>query len=230
MKKEWKLGLSLVKYGTNDTMDEICRVVFFVIGIIGEMVLVVTNCLVHEVHASDIMFCGDFGIFFLMLSGSCFAQLFLSTMRSTMLASSPYNKRLQTITAPFFHLFGIILGFGVGVLARVIMYVQHPTLGYMWGMELVVMGFWGMVLLVYMAVAFKYYVISILVFYICLFGCMGMDFTELAEKLQLPFGLGIVLGLVMLLVGGAVNILISRAIYKKPLSDMAFVPAWQRGR
>ena len=84
--------------------------------------------------------------------------------------------------------------------------------------------------MVYGVIAYKYYALSIVAIYVCMFGGIQFDVSDLLSKMPENLPLVILGGYVMLMIGGVIQTGISKLIYKKELSEWAFTTACQRGK
>ena len=125
---------------------------------------------------------------------------------------------------------GCAIGFTICVVEHIVMYVRYPQEQRAIETRLILVAFWGIVLLVYGVIAYKYYVLSIVAIYVCMFGGIQFDVSDLVSKMPENLPLVILCGYVMLMIGGVIQTGISKLIYKKELSEWAFTTAWQRGK
>ena len=110
------------------------------------------------------------------------------------------------------------------------MYVRYPQEQRAIETRLILVAFWGIVLLVYGVIAYKYYALSIVAIYVCMFGGIQFDVSDLVSKMPENLPLVILCGYVMIMIGGVIQTGISKLVYKKELSEWAFTTAWQRGK
>ena len=226
MREKIKIGWKLMPYGTNLQLQLVCFVIIGFIGLSWEFFQAA-----FDNNLNVVSFCGgDLGGFFLMLSGTFLVQFVLSSMRSTLLQTSPYKKTMHTGIAPLYNFLGCAIGFTICVVAHIVMYVRYPQEQRAIETRLILVAFWGIVLLVYGVIAYKYYALSIVAIYVCMFGGIQFDVSDLLSKMPENLPLVILCGYVMLMIGGVIQTGISKLIYKKELSEWAFTTAWQRGK
>ena len=229
MREKCRIGWKLMPYGTNLQLQLVCFVIIGFVGLSWEFFQAA-----FDNNLNVVSFCGgDLGGFFLMLSGTFLAQFVLASMRSTLIQTSPYKKTMHTGIAPFYNFLGCAIGFTICVVSHIVMYVRFvrfPQEQKVIETRLLLVAFWGTIIMVYGAIAFKYYVLSIASLYVCMLVGIQFDVSNLVSKMPGNLPLVILGGYVMIMIGGIIQTGISKLIYKKELSEWAFTTAWQRGK
>ena len=226
MREKCRIGWKLMSYGTNLQLQLVCFVIIGFIGLSWEFFQAAFDN-IHNV----VSFCGgDLGGFFLMLSGTFLAQFVLASMRSTLIQTSPYKKIMHTGIAPFYNFLGCAIGFTICAVSHIVMYVRFPQEQKVIEARLLLVAFWGTIIMVYGAIAFKYYVLSIASIYVCMLVGIQFEVSGLVSKMPGNLPLVILCGYVMIMIGGVIQMALSKLIYKKELSEFAFTTAWQRGK
>lgn len=214
----------LIKYGMNAKQCLGAMLLFTVVGIAFEIM----NLLGTEGYSSR--FVVDFGAVFLYSAAMYPAQILMSLDISGMVQASPYKRRIQTDAAAFTTLCGnltaLVITLSVyGLAARAM--PQRAAL--IWS-GLPAVGVMGLVLSIMGAILYKFYILGIVVIAVMFGGIsswisigrnMGLESgLNLLGSLPLPAAITFCAALILL--GGGIQYLIFRVIYKRPFSKGAF--------
>ena len=213
MFKDLLIGIKLLKYGYRMKTNLIMIAIFLVIGIAVEIGSGGGNVI---------------GGFYFMILGMFSYQMIISMNVSTYVASSPMQRKLQltipVVTSTVFYL--TIYTFLL--IEKAVLIKAHPQ------REDVYMGTMVMVLMfmlatyIFVAVCFKYYWFGFILMMAMVFGTqfvmMDMFMNDNGEIaigfINLPEIA--VAGYVIILMGGLLEYVIARLLYRKPLSEFAF--------
>ncbi|MCH5333139.1 MAG: hypothetical protein J1D89_04190 [Agathobacter sp.] len=223
MINDLRIGIKLTKYGINATMNWIFGACMLVLGLVMETV--------------EIFGVGVFGIslsMVLLVCGAAIpAQLAISIDVSSLAQSSAYKKKLQTSIPA--------LLMGIGVLAALTLTVVVRGIRVAAGADELILkntvysGIIAAMLIVYFAFVYKYYIASIVVLYVALFGSeifdrilrgWGSVRRELFEAV--PTALCIVITYALVLAAVGLQYLVMSALYKKPIAKSVFGAALRR--
>lgn len=210
-----KFGLKSFRYAYGIKSNIFMALFFLVAGII------------MSIQDSGILL-GIYGDFMLMCISMLPAQLLFSLSASNMILASPMRKRLQT-SIPATVTCGVMMFMYLVMTAgRLVRVWKNPQLAGDMSGELMVAAVMMVIFMAYLGVAYKYFVISILVvvavvliipfrrgwagspFYVAIFGegIGGVALTAL-------------LGMGILAAGGFLQYLISLLLYRAPMAKMA---------
>ena len=212
MIKNLKTGFKLLKYSYKCKMNLILLALFTVIGLVSEI----------SSHGTSML-----GGFYFMLSGMFTYQMIISMDISGMVQSSAMKKRLQISMPVFVSTVLYIILYTVLVIERIILVHVNPQDKdrLMFNLFTIVMMLF--IMFIFSAISYKYFVAGFVIFLALLVGtllvldkvCMygGYEFI-----CNMGFGTFIIIGYAVILAGGAIEYLIGKLLYKKPLSEFAF--------
>lgn len=212
MIKDIILGFKLLKYGYKLKTNVIMAVLFTFIGIYMEVVSEGTNLI---------------GGFYFMIIGMFVYQMIMSVDVSEYIQTSPMKRKLQitipVITSTVFYL----CIFTFLIIERVILINNMPEKREMLLGSLFQIVIFMLITFMFTSVCYKYfwtgYVVFLgLVFAVIIFMNIFLS-TPLADKLlSLPIGIFAIMGYAVIFIGAALETIIGKVLYKKPLSDFAF--------
>lgn len=164
MLKNLKLGLTLVKYGFNIKQNILMCALFFVIGVILEIFTKGTNVI---------------GVFYIVLIGMFALQMIISMGLSSLVASSPLQRPLQT-TIPAITNLVIELAFFTIVLVAKFFFVKTGAATED-AMVDTLINFAMLVLFmfIYCGFCYKYFLAATIVFFIAVMaGNLGLTYSQ----------------------------------------------------
>ena len=216
MIKNWKLGMKSIKYAYGIKMNVLVGIAFLALA--GVMYI-----------TKGQMILGLGGDYMLMCVALLPTQMIYSLSASNMVQTSTVRKKLQTSVPAMVTYGNMVIVYLVMILIRLATVFGHPEQMGRIGGELVVIAGLMMLFMVYLGVAYKYFMISIV--FVIITVLIISPYNNIVENDL--FGwvffsrgwqgivLSAVLGLLLLTAGGVLQYLVSLLIYRKPLSKMA---------
>ena len=212
MIKNLKTGFKLLKYSYKCKMNLILLALFTVIGLVIEI----------SSHGTNML-----GGFYFMLSGMYAYQMIVSMDISGMVQSSAMKKRLQISMPVFVSTVIYIILYTVLVIERIILVHVNPQDKDMLMFTLFTIVMMLFIMFIFSAICYKYFVAGFIIFFALLIGtvlvldevCMRGGYEFICN---MGFGTFIIIGYAVILAGGAIEYLIGKLLYRKPLSEFAF--------
>ncbi len=217
MINSWKLGLKSIRYAYGKTSNCIMMIVFFLLGLVFYAM-------------PDSTGNGFLGGYMLMCVALMPVQMLYSLSVSNLVQSSPFKKKMQTSVPAVFACVNMLVLHIVNILIHWGHVIRYPASAQRMTQELLMQILSMLFLMVYMAVAYKFFVISMCLF-IGIFGpiYVGKIHTfGLLKTNNLALWQLAVLGLVVIAAGGVIQYMISLLIYKAPMSKMAQSPSLRK--
>jgi len=210
MFNELKNAYKLVQYGLSIKKQLGFAIMFALIGI------------AVEIASKGSQF---IGAFYVVLSGLFIYQMIISSDVSTLVQSSPYKKKIQC----FYPLIAIIpwtyIAFTIVVLIHMFFTKSADAQGYReYSMNILLIGMMLFISMIYFGVSYKYFVLSTILMCVSvgvLMSAMGF-ISRKGSSLFDSYGLCVALAYLLLTIGSVLSGVISRLLYKKDLSKMAF--------
>ena len=221
MKEQLSKGWKLSGYGLGVKTQRAFFIIFLIAGTLLKLFPVET-----EYMAIDV------GAVFLFCSAMFPAQLVMSLDMSQMGQVSPYKKKLQISIPAKMTTAGVMIMLGWSIFLQVISCMISGKNFADQGVKLLMTGMWAFVILLFTGVCYKFFVVSMIVMYIFIFGA-GMP-LEIGLHFFIPKGfihplVAIVADIVLVLTGGVIQYGLMKLFYKFPLSKAAFGAAAKRG-
>ena len=221
MKEQLSKGWKLRGYGLGAKTQRAFCIIFLIVGTLFKL-----SPLETEYMGIDV------GAVFLFSSAMFPAQLVMSLNMSQMVPASPYTKRLQTSIPAKRTTAGVMIMLGWSIFLQVISCMISGKNFADQGVKLLMTGMWAFVILLFTGVCYKFFVVSMIVMYIFIFGA-GMP-LEIGLHFFIPKGfihplVAIVADIVLVLTGGVIQYGLMKLFYKFPLSKAAFGAAAKRG-
>ena len=218
MINNWKLGLKSLKYAYGIKPNFFLMIVFLLISLVFYTIGPKINS----------RFLGGY---MLMCMAILPTQMVYSLSVSNIVQSSPLKKKMQTIVPAVFTCGNLVIMYSINVLIYGVMVWVHPESVLEMGNEVLLLAVTMMVMSIYMGLAYKYFVVSVIMFLFVYFSLYtGRNFVILDQ-----FGSGVVffgtmalLGLVSVVAGGFMQYLVSLLVYKAPMSKMAQVASLRK--
>lgn len=209
-----KLGMKALRYGYGIKMNLLLGGLFLVLG----AAMAVLNAM--DPNGNYLL-----ANFMIMCVGLLPGQVLNSLMASNLVQASPKNRRLQT-AAPAALTWGIMTFlYLLSALVRGIVVLRHPEKTAAMCTELVTLGVFMVAIMLYMGIAFKYFVIPLFFFF--LFFLFSYQWIQIL-LVCLEWGTGILrlvlaaaAGLACIAAGGYGQYLVSLAVYRAPASKLA---------
>lgn len=218
MTNEYKQLMQIQKYASNRKMNLVMIIIFILIG--GANLLAVGV-------VSKIM-----SIFILSSIPHMIIQMHCSVFFSGLGATSPKRKQLTLFTTCKLHFVATELSYVlIGTLVIIITRWQGGTYSDC-NVVLLVSAFLSLLMSVYMSLAYKWYIASLIVFLGSFYG-LGMFIAIvyiLFERfvIRIHIGVAFLLGFGIVLLGGLLYYIISKRVYKYPYDKKALQSPLQR--
>lgn len=221
MINDLRLGIKSLRYSHGWKKTGICAALLMVPGV----------ALVLMGPELDL---GFYSGFILVIEAIYPMQLLYSLSVSNMLQVSPVKKKMQTTVPALLCTFCMAVIFLFTLLLFGIRIAWNPSGIYNLCGELVQYAVWMVCVMVYMAVAYKYFVLSTCGFLVLNVVLVPgaripeafVDFSVL-EGVGAPF-LAAALGLGLIAAGGLLEYLLSLLVYRAPMSKLAQTPSLRR--
>ncbi|MGN0153902.1 MAG: hypothetical protein ACI4A3_05585 [Lachnospiraceae bacterium] len=202
--------MRLVKYGYNLKSSIACAVIFFGVGILF--------CVVEI----DMFAMGGL---YIVLGPLMLVQIIYTGLMAGMALSSPRRRFIEIQLQDGLQILVGVLGYLLVVLiAAIKVYQGHSTLelSKVYGQMVLYTGIMTGVLLVYMGIVYKYFLVSLILF----MGGFSFVYTGLwGEMIKITHSVnmisGTLLGLLFVLIGEVLSAVMRRILYKKPLNKYA---------
>ncbi len=211
MINNWKLGLKSLEYAYGITSNFILMIIF---GLMG-LVFYIIGPGIHNTFMGGYM---------LMCTAILPTQMVYSLSMSNIVQSSPMKKKMQTTIPAAFTCGNLMIMYLINAVIRGIMVWAHPETALAAGKEVLLLALVIMMMSVYLALAFKYFMVSIIMFiavYFSIFRGMNAIVLDWFESGAAVYMAMIILGLAFVAVGGIAQYLCSLLVYKVPMSKMA---------
>lgn len=221
MKEQLSKGWKLRGYGLGVKTQRAFCIIFLIVGTLFKL-----SPLETEYMGIDV------GAVFLFCSAMIPAQLVMSLDMSQMVQASPYKKKLQISIPAKMTTAGVMIMLGWSIFLQVISCMISGKNFADQGVKLLMTGMWAFVILLFTGVCYKFFVVSMIVMYIFMFG-VGMP-LEIGLHFFIPKGfihplVAIVADIVLVLTGGVIQYGLMKLFYKFPLSKAVFGAAAKRG-
>ena len=215
MIKNMKIGLKSLRYAYGIKSNLLMLVFFFAAGII------------LSGRDSDTTL-GVYGNLLLMCTAMVPAQLIFSLSASNMVLASPLRKRMQTSIPATLTCGNMMLVYLVMAAYRLIRVWGNPQLAGILSGELVVAAGIAVVFMIYLGIAYKYFMASMLLVLVIVLvypyknGWQGEPFClELFGQGAGGVALTVLLGMGIVALGGFLQYLVSLVFYRAPMAKMA---------
>ena len=201
--------LKLCKYSFKFKTNVIFLGVFFMIGLINEIVTKGTQYL---------------GGFYIVICSIYMFQFIMSLSMSDMIQSSGIGRRIQLDMPVKLNVFMSVVLYTLLIIYRIIMTGMHPELSRDIAVSLFMIDVMFFLLFIYTAFVYKYFLASVLVFcFTFVFVISGLNIInnlDLFNRLSLTDA--IVIGYIVILIGAILQYLICRLLIRVPISQRAF--------
>lgn len=215
MINNFKLGMKMFRYGSGLVGMIVCSCIFLVLGLLINFSYYVLGV---EGGPGDVLF---------MVVGMYPVQILYSLSVSNYIAASPVKKRMQTSVTATVACFNMLIIYLICSLLKVIKLAGHPENIGVVCTEMVSLAGFSVIILLSLALAYKYFWTSILLgvvvyFYatITLNGVNGI-WPEIFGNSVSTYVLVLLLGLAAVVIGGFGQYGLSLLVYKAPMSKYA---------
>lgn len=208
---EWKRCAKLIKYGYNLKSSVAAAAIFFVLGIV--------MC----VLSPDEMF--SLGGMYIVLGPMLLIQCVYTSLSAGISMSSPRRRFIETWFHDGLQLLIGLAGYALVILIAVIQ-ISHGHSGAeeraALGQAILYTGMLTGVLMIYMGIVYKTFLLSVLLFLVAFVSLMA----EVPDKIfgfmqSVTVAKGILWGLAAIAIGAVISGLLRRMLYKKPLSKFS---------
>lgn len=228
MKKNLKKGISLIRYGAALKINLIQFVIMSVAGVAAEV-------MAFRVRINGGFMVFDIGAVFLLCAAMIPGQMTLSADLSALSQTSPNKKNIQTTMMTQMNLAFSLAAMTLIVVIRLITCTVTGTglaegFGDLWYTA----GIVEFALLIFFAVCYKYFIASMAgMYFVLLLVGGGIGFAVGSGVLKLEMLIlhplvSVLISYAMMFAGAFVGHQVSRLLYKKNLSKIAFGAAAQR--
>jgi len=235
-----KKYIKLLKFGLQAKMMLVFSIIFFILGIFFELAYNLPSYRFNTLCLGGIYLC---------LAGAYVYQISLTTVASNLVKSSPLRQSITT-KVPLIMMTGtMMITFTTFILLRVFVVIkffyadssiEYQNVSYVDRIKLLYMGIITTVLImtvliVYYAVCFKYYLVSMILMIVFLVPIMAFPQSGSAQRMMIGvydkllsvFGAGcniavIVISYLIFFIGIGLCYLVSRLVYRKEFSPVAF--------
>lgn len=209
MIRDLKTGFKLMKYGAQYKQTIFSVLLIFVLGVIFEIMFHGTNFV---------------GSFYLLLLSVFPMQLVFSTDVSTMIQTTNMKRKIQITIPVTMNAILMTVAYVIIAIIRVIEINQYPDESGMMINNLLFLGFISFLFLGYMGVAFKHFLVSMIVFMVVFMGTYTplMVFFEFHPSAIVSLPVALIVGYVFIVLGLALQYVFLRVFYKHEMSKYAF--------
>ena len=207
--KEMIRFLKLCKFSFKFKTNMIFLIVFFVIGVINELVTGGTQYL---------------GGFYIVLCSIYMFQFVMSLSMSDMIQASPIGRRIQLDMPVKLNAFLAIVLYTFLAIFRIYMARMNPANERDITISLFMIDVMFFEIFIYTAFVYKYFLVSVFVFcFTFAFLANGLHITsKLGILHNLTLNYSVLIGYLVILIGAILQYLICRLLVKKPISQRAF--------
>jgi hypothetical protein len=226
--KTWLTGLKLSRYGIQFKLQTGLVLFFLACGLLVEIASRGTNAL---------------GGFYLVMSGLFIVQMILSAGQSSVVQTSPFRKKLETMVPAVCGMIFCLLGYTVCVLLQayfnysesdaVVSTMEVGSTKVSCGAALLLVTMMLFFLEIYMGLAYKFFLLGMIAVMLALCTIMtANNCADFAERLAQKLGFGgvVAVGYAMILLGTLIEYALLCLLYKRPYSKYAFGSAMRRMR
>jgi hypothetical protein len=226
--KTWLTGLKLSRYGIQFKLQTGLVLFFLACGLLVEIASRGTNAL---------------GGFYLVMSGLFIVQMILSAGQSSVVQTSPFRKKLETMVPAVCGMIFCLLGYTVCVLLQayfnysesdaVVSTMEVGSTKVSCGAALLLVIMMLFFLEIYMGLAYKFFLLGMIAVMLALCTIMtANNCADFAERLAQKLGFGgvVAVGYAMILLGTLIEYALLCLLYKRPYSKYAFGSAMRRMR
>lgn len=206
---ELKRGMKLIKYGFNLKSSILAGTLFFLLGI-------VLNIVDHEASL--------LGGLYIILGPMMLTHIIFTLSCANSVAASPQKRVLEMWLPSLTEFVMVVLSYIIVIaitLLKIFETHRAPELedGYL--KNLVCIGMVGGILILYMAMAYKYFFASVFTIGFVYAVLMALDKVLLLINIHLTVVTAALIGFCFIALGAVMSIILRKAFYKKPVSKYA---------
>lgn len=209
MLKDIKLGFKLLKYSYKLKLNAGMLIMFLIIGAIVEVMTKGTSIIG--------------GVYF-MLCGMFAYQLVMSMDVSQMIQSTAMKKKIQIYIPSMVSFIIYMVIYTFLVVERVILIQNHVADAKELAFTLFSIDIVMVSVFLFTSICYKYFILGFIVFLVIFTGSYTVLMISGVMKVlqELPFGIIVVMGYAIIILGTAFLVGMGNLLYKKPLSEFAF--------
>lgn len=209
MLKEIKLGFKLIKYSYKLKMNIGMLILFLAIGVFSEVMTKGTSLI---------------GGVYLMIGGMFAYQMVMSMDVSLMIQSTAMKKKLQIYIPAMVSFIIYVAIFTFLVIEKVILMQNYAAETFEFVNTLLWIEMIMASVYIYTSICYKFFVLGFIVFMaIDMSMFMGLLTSGIMAAMEkLPFGVIVVIGYAIIILGTLLVVGVGNLLYKKPLSEFAF--------
>ena len=187
---------------------------------VGLMILFVVLGIIMEILTRGELFLGAFFIFLVSMWP---VQMIYSISMSNEVAASPYKKAMQTSMPALVSAFSEGGAMMLVVILKAIEYLKYPESQGGSVKGLLVICLYALVIAIYTGIAYKFFAASIVLFLVVYMGTYVFlaKLLDMTQPALVPFPAAVVICFVTVILGAAIQYVISILVYKYPLSKRA---------
>ncbi|WP_455721983.1 hypothetical protein [Agathobacter sp.] len=209
MLKDIKLGFKLLKYSYKLKLNAGMLILFLIIGAVVEVMTKGTSIIG--------------GVYF-MLCGMFAYQLVMSMDVSQMIQSTAMKKKIQIYIPSMVSFIIYMVIYTFLVVERVILIQNHVADAKELAFTLFSIDIVMVSVFLFTSICYKYFILGFIVFLVIFMGSYTVLMMSgvIAVLQELPFGVIVIMGYAIIILGTAFLIGMGNLLYKKPLSEFAF--------
>ena len=216
MINNWKLGFKIIRHGYGLVMSIIQGIAFFLFGGFFFFLQISTNNFRGGIPGQVVFLC----------IGMLPVQMLYSLSVSNLVLTSPVRKKLQTSVPAVLTWSCMTFLYLTTALVRAVMAWNLPEIRSGVCSELVVLGLVAMAMMLYLGIAYKYFVLSLLLLFPIIFISVNMGMPvelnwAVFSQGNVSLILAAAIGLACIGLGAIGEYFISLLVYKRPMSKMA---------
>ena len=210
---KFKLGIKLLKYCYGIKRCALSALLFFAIGI-----------LIFPVSQQSFI-----GPFYLIVSAVFVTQLLNSLSMASLVLCSPRKKDLQTWIPTLVGLPFVLLMYGVAVLMELLLLHMGKTQVSNVVSALVITGMLTLMVLVYSGLAYKHFLVSILLFFVGFLVTAPLQYLiHKTAYLYISLWGAVLIGILEILLGSCLQYFVSLRVYRKSMDRTAQLHGLQK--
>ena len=227
MIKDLKMGIKMMHYCHNKKGNIAICIFFTILGI---------ATLIVESLVDGLFDVGLVGGYFMMCAGLFPEQAIYQMSVSNLVLASPARKKMQTVIPVLIGGTSMLVMYLIIILITGIEVLANAEVVYRVCNNLIVVSFIMLIMMLYMVMAYKYFVVSVFAFAIAYSFLYGGHNYIFVRVLSLgifgnnlgSFVLAAVIGLAVLIIAGFLAYLLSLLVYRTPISKMSMTAALRK--
>lgn len=213
MKKDFLLAVKLMKYGLSFKLELVIGLICLIAGIFT------------DIKSKGSTFVGGF---YISLSFMFLFQLLLSMDVSTLVQSSAYKRKIQTVLPYLFVIPEILLTFTLTIILHIAL-IRTGVEGYsdsenflMQTKYILLLSIMLGIVMIYFGFCYKYFVVSSVILILVVATAQMITSVEMFHRICQSLPLTLAVSYLILITGIALSCLFSALLYRRKLSRIAF--------